>query len=300
MAIGIDQTLNAPRILLTGATSQIGVFIIPRLVKAGFQVLAVSRNGKPSQWPVYAQVQWLNVSEAIETAMDCQYLLSAGPMELTQRLLSAGKRFKSAVVFSSSSVVSKIDSGNQAERDQIEAMLATESALLQMASKRGFKLTLLKPTLIYGCGLDTNISRLAGWIRRFGFMPVNGRASGLRQPVHADDLASVAVRALLFEKELPPELFLAGGETISYSDMLKGIFKALDKKPRLVHLPQWLFILIISLVRAVKKGQGLNSEMVRRQQVDLVFDDQPARDLLDYDPRPYSPDESDFSMPELS
>jgi NAD(P)-dependent dehydrogenase (short-subunit alcohol dehydrogenase family) len=64
MALGSDQTLNAPRLVLTGASSQIGVFAIPRLIKAGFHVLAVSRKGKPEVYPSFDQVQWLSESEA--------------------------------------------------------------------------------------------------------------------------------------------------------------------------------------------------------------------------------------------
>jgi hypothetical protein len=39
--------------------------------------------------------------------------------------------------------------------------------------------------------------------------------------------------------------------------------------------------------------------MVKRQNVDLVFDDREARELLGYDPRPFAPAESDFSIPEF-
>jgi nucleoside-diphosphate-sugar epimerase len=65
-----------------------------------------------------------------------------------------------------------------------------------MCALRQLVLTLLRPTLIYGCGLDQNISRLARIIRLCRCMLVAGQARGLRQPVHADDLAALAVAAL--------------------------------------------------------------------------------------------------------
>ena len=299
MATGTDQAIKTSGLLLTGASSQIGVFAIPRLVSAGFRVFAVSRKGKPEGYPAYEQVEWLNEDDALQVSKKCQYLLSAGPMELAKKFLETAKQFQTVVVFSSSSVESKQESGNPKERNQIKGMLALESELRLFAQSRGIKLVIFRPTLIYGCGLDTNISRLANLIRRYGFMPVNGKAVGLRQPVHADDLASVAVSAMLSRDVLPPVLYLTGGDTLSYSEMVSRIFKALGKPARLVRVPQWLLVLLAKFANTFNVGGGVNSEMVRRQQLDLVFDDRQARELLSYDPRPFSPVEGDFSLPRI-
>lgn len=298
MAIGTDQTL-APRVLLIGASSQIGVFAIPRLLKAGFSVCAVSRGGRPANYPQFTQVDWLNENQALKAIRDCQYLVSAGPMELAQKFLTVGEQFKSAVVFSSTSVETKLASEDDRERAQMQSMLQCESTLQKLAESKSIKLLILRPTLVYGCGLDTNISRLADWVRRFGVMPVNGRAGGLRQPVHADDLAAVVVDALLTTETLPNVLTVAGGETLSYADMVGKIFTALGKPVRLVRLPEWLFVLLVNTANSLKAGGGINSEMVRRQAVDMVFDDQPARELLGYNPRPFNPADTDFSLPDF-
>jgi len=211
MAVGSDKALNTPTVLVTvtGATGQIGVFAIPQLLRAGFRVLAVSRNGKPGHFPVMEQVDWLTHTDALQAGKTCEYLLSAGPMELALSILTACKKFRSVVIFSSSSVISKQNSPNPVEKKQIQDMLSVESQLESMAASRACKLVIFRPTMIYGCGLDSNISRLAGWIRRFGLLPVNGNANGKRQPVHADDLAAAAVTALNCRNPLPKNLVLA-------------------------------------------------------------------------------------------
>lgn len=297
MAIGTDQTITPRRLLLLGASSQIGVFAIPRLIEAGFHVLAVSRKGKPQEFPAYDQVEWLSEAESAKVSASCQYLLSTGPMQLAQEFLTTDQQFQSAVVFSSSSVETKQESANLAEREQIRDMLALESELQLGAETMGVKLVIFRPTLIYGCGLDTNISRLAKWIRRFGFMPVNGKATGLRQPVHADDLAEAATSALLSKRNLPPVLYLCGSETLSYSEMVSRIFPAVGKPERILRLPQWLFVMLVKLVKIFASGGSVNEEMVRRQLIDLVFDDSQAKALLGYDSRPFIPQEEDFSLP---
>jgi nucleoside-diphosphate-sugar epimerase len=299
MAGGADQTLSPPTVLLAGASSQIGVFAIPRLLDLGFDIIAVSRSGRPPGWPDIERVEWLDESAAIRAAAGCRYLLSAGPMDLAHRLLQALDQLKDVVVFSSTSLVTKAGSENPFENAQVKQLQELESELQSHARARAIRLVIFRPTLVYGCGLDANISRLANWIQRFGFMPVNGQAAGLRQPVHADDLAAVAAKALLTERELPPVFNVAGGEVLSYAELVSRIFPAVGKPVRLLRLPEWLFVLVVKIAGLFRLAGGLNAEMVRRQAFDLVFDDNEARESLDHNPRSFNPIDSDFSLPDL-
>jgi len=292
------------KVLLTGASGQIGWFAIPRLISAGFAVIAVSRKGQPDGYPVIDGVEWLTQTEAVRVCGECRYLLSAGPMGVAKTFLAQGVHFHTAVIFSSSSVVTKRESANVTEKTQMQELLALEKTLLAMAENSteksaGLKLVIFRPTLVYGCGLDTNISRLANWIHRWGFIPVNGRAAGLRQPVHADDLAVVAVAAMQCENRLPGILPLAGGSTLSYSEMVNSIFAAMGRPPRVLRLPQWLFGLFAQALQVLNPASGINSEMVKRQAIDLIFDDRQARELLNYKPRQFEPASSDFSLPDF-
>ena len=91
MAVDTDQTIARPVVLLTGASSQIGVFAIPRLVEAGYRVFAVTRTGRPAGYPSFEQVNWLSESDALKDIENCQFLLSAGPLELAAKFLQALK-----------------------------------------------------------------------------------------------------------------------------------------------------------------------------------------------------------------
>ena len=65
-------------------------------------------------------------------------------------------------------------------------------------------------TMIYDGVTDGNIAAIAAFIRRRGWFPVAGPARGLRQPVHAADVAAACLAAL--EKApLPQTVYAVSG-----------------------------------------------------------------------------------------
>ena len=54
-----------------------------------------------------------------------------------------------------------------------------------------------------------------------------------------------------------------------------------------------------SHVSLISSYPGVRSEMVRRQRLDLVFDDRQARKLLNYKPRVFAPVLQDFHLPDF-
>ena len=290
--------MSRQRVILLGATGQIGVFAIPRLVSAGFDVVAVSRKGKPAWYPELEGVEWIRL-EALESGAvgRADMLVSAGPIRIATGMISRCAGLKRAVIFSTSSVFSKLESHDRRERRNMQQILMDEAELSHACEAQGITLSLYRPTLIYGCGIDGNVSWLAKWIRKFGIVPIAGEASGLRQPVHADDLAAAAVTTLASDKPLALDVPLCGGSILSFREMIEAIFRALDKPVRIVSIPKKLFTTITYVSRLVPKLRGVRPEMVRREGKDLVFDDSTPREVLGYDPRPFAPGPAEFSLP---
>ena len=65
-----------------------------------------------------------------------------------------------------------------------------------VAAERGIACTVFRPTLIYGAGTDRSLAPIARFARRWRVLPVPLGANGLRQPVHARDLAAACVAVL--------------------------------------------------------------------------------------------------------
>jgi nucleoside-diphosphate-sugar epimerase len=287
-------------VLVTGASSQLGIFLLPRLEAAGYGVIALSRRAPPTPFQVTESVTWIHPDSGIDTLAAPECLVSCGPLELACELIGGVPSLRRVVAFSSSSVLSKQSSSNPAEKELMAEMSDQEDRLQRLCRKRDLPLLLLRPTMIYGCGQDRNVSLLAALAERTGFIPVAGRAAGLRQPVHADDLAELAVTAIVSENPVNLVSEVGGGSTLTYRDMASLIARSVTEKSRLISLPPGLMFLAVSALSRLGPWRGLNAEMVRRQSTDLVFDDSALREALSYDPRPFEPTSVDFKVPEYA
>lgn len=199
-------------------------------------------------------------------------------------LESAGAR--RLVALSSTSRFTKRDSAAAAERALAARLAAAEEEVLDWAQARGIAATILRPTLIYDGIHDRNVTAIADFIRRFGFYPVAGAAAGLRQPLHADDVAAACLAAIGCDG-LRDTYEISGGETLPYHEMVRRIFAWLGRPPRLARIP-------LPLVRAalpvanLLPGLASLATMAVRMNEDLVFDHAAAARDFGFQPRSFA------------
>lgn len=283
-------------VLVTGATGQIGYSVVRACVERGIPVVAVSRTAPPSWAAALNGVRWhrhdLSVSAlAVEPAV--ARWVHCAPLGLAARVVAAMPGLKHAVAFSSTSVLVKRDSPDRRERAVVAQLLDGEARFSGSCEERAVGWTLLRPTLIYGRGMDQNLSRLARWAGRMPFFPLAYGGRGLRQPVHAGDLAQAALTALERPESNRRSYVLAGGTTLSYRDMVGAVYRSVGRTPRFLRLPGGLLTV---LIRGFA-GPQVPWAMVGRMGQDLVFDDCLAREELGYDPRPFVPDAATWEPP---
>jgi nucleoside-diphosphate-sugar epimerase len=301
MSAGIRADAPAT-VAVTGAASQVGFFLLPRLVAAGMQVVAVSRRPQAEAaadfgraWPRQDAVRWVRADLERTTddgwAEGCAAWIHLGPLSLVPAVLdrAAAPSVRRMVAFGSTSRFTKARSTHPREQRIVADLAAGEAAMASSCALRDIGWTLFRPTLIYGAGLDRNVMVIAGAIRRFGFFPLVGSGLGLRQPVHADDLAAACVSALGSPASVDRAYDLSGGEVLAYRDMVMRISDASGRRPRLLPVPVHVVGLALWCLSRLPRYRDFNIEMARRMAEDMVFPhDSAARDL-DYRPRRFQP-----------
>jgi nucleoside-diphosphate-sugar epimerase len=194
---------------------------------------------------------------------------------------------KHVVAISSTSRFTKRVSSDPIEKALAERLAESEEHLVAWAKKENLTFTILRPTLVYGLGRDKNVSVIAGFIQRFAFFPLFGAARGLRQPVHAQDVALCCRAALSAEKAFNRSYNISGGEILTYREMIKLIFSALGRKPRFVTLPLWIFRVTVFCLRVLPPFRHWSTAMAERMNKDLVFDHEDARRDIGFSPRTF-------------
>jgi nucleoside-diphosphate-sugar epimerase len=217
-------------------------------------------------------------------------ILSAAPIWLLPSVLPGLLKSCPArlVAFSSTSRFTKIDSDILYERQLAQQLMRGESEIERICEIAGVRWTILRPTLIYAEGRDRNVSRLAGLIHRIGFLPLAGRGEGLRQPVHADDLAAGAIAAANSPLAANKAYNLTGGETLTYREMAGRIFDALGRRRIVISLPVWMWRAAFAMAKPLLPGASAGMGM--RMAENLVFDSGPAKADFGWAPRPFEPD----------
>jgi len=272
--------------LVIGATGLVGGYLLHHLARSGQKPYAMSRSphtDDEANWIVgdLEDVQTLppGVTTLYCTA-DAKLLASALP-----RLLAPSVR--RVVAFSSTSVMTKMDSEIAGEREAMKRLAEAEEMIGRTCEAHGVAWTILRPTIIYAEGRDQNLTPLSRLIGRFGFMPVVGGGTGLRQPVHAEDLALGAIAAAESAATANKIYALPGGDTLTYKEMIGRVFDGMKLPRRIVPIPALLWRAVF--VWAGRLFPGANVAMGIRMMQDMAFDARPAVTDFGWQPRGFHP-----------
>ena len=157
--------------------------------------------------------------------------------------------------------------------------ISIEKSLLTNHSK----ITILRPSLIYGTGedpltggdkkRDRKIWKIVKFIQKYNYFFVFGSGKTLLQPVHCKDLGEAYYSVLLNKKNTIGKNYnLSGRNKISYLSMIKTISNYLEKKIIIIHIPIWLSFITVKALNIIPViNISINTEQIVRMNEDRVF-----------------------------
>lgn len=266
---------------VTGATSQLGYFLLPQLIARGEAVVALSRRAQPAHG---AEMDWRvgDIESLGPLATPPSRIVSFGPLPGLAGWLRRAGPIEGArlVAVSSMSAESKRASPVAAERHISQVLRDAEAAVAQECERRGIAWTVLRPTLVYGAGLDRNFTPLVHCARRWRVFPLP-RARGLRQPVHAQDVASAALAAL--DTPVRDIVPIGGGERLTVAETYSRVRASIGVATLGVAIPA------VAARCAPLLPPALQGALSRLDQ-DLVADNSRLQASLGITPRGFAPD----------
>jgi nucleoside-diphosphate-sugar epimerase len=234
-----------------------------------------------------ARVHVLNDDKA-KSAAEFDRVNVAVTLELARQAVSSGVR---RFVFLSSIGVN----GVQTDRDKpfteadppnphnpyADSKLKAEQGLLDLSTKTGLEVVIIRPPLVYGPGVRANFAALMRAVQRGWPLPL-AFVHNLRSMVAMDNLVSFIATCIDHPQAVNGTFLVSDGQDISSPDLVRGLARALGVSARLVPVP-------ISALKFVGGTLG-RSDVIQRVCGNLRVDISKARRVLAWEP-PISMDE---------
>lgn len=271
--------------VVIGGSGTVGRYIVEHLVASGEKPIVLTRSERTDP-----DINWFrgDLEEPLQLpASETIYCTASADLFGTALPGLISPMLKRVVVFTSTSLVTKMNSEIDSERVLLSRLANAERIIEEICGRAGIGWTILRPTLIYAEGNDKNITRMSHTIRKLRFMPLAGKGDGKRQPVHAEDLAVAAIAAARSPAAVNKVYSLAGTETITYREMVGRVFDGLGMPRVIVPLPVNVWKAAFAIAKPF--FPDFNAAMGTRMSQDMTFDTAPAQRDLAWSPREFRP-----------
>jgi nucleoside-diphosphate-sugar epimerase len=296
------------RALVTGATGFVGAALCPVLAQHGYAVRAARRAlvpaagraldevavgdvGLDTDWSAALQdVQAVvhlaaRVHVMRETATDPLAEFRRANVVATARLareaaVAGVRRF---VYVSSIKVNGERTVGSAFTADGVphpedayaQSKLEAEQVLREIGERTGLEIVIVRPPLVYGPGVKGNFLSLLRWVDRGLPLPL-GRCDNRRSLVGITNLVDLLASCVVHPAAAGRVFLAADGEDLSTPELVRRLARVLDRRARLVPVPQsWLRVAASMLGRA-----GMYERLCGSLQVDI----RDARQVLGWAP----------------
>ena len=275
------------RTLVFGLSGQLGDALLPHIDARLEPVLAISRSEQAD----HPGIRWQRgtLQEFGDAPAECERILSLGPLDAFAEWVERTRpRVARVVAIGSTGVRDKRESPDPIDRDEAQRLAHAEASLFAFGQVNCTDVTVLRPTLLYGTGRDRSLTPLAHRARRWRGLPWPRSATGLRSPVHVDDVAQAVLACLDAPASHGRAFDLPGGEVLAFDAMVTRHLQRHAPGARLLRVPDTAFQAALAAAGLAGKG-GRAKGWLWRARRDQDAEPHPARAAFGYMPRRFEP-----------
>ena len=126
-----------------------------------------------------------------------------------------------------------------------------EEVLRDISSRSSLEIVIIRPPLVYGPGVKGNMLSLMRYVDRGYPLPFGG-INNKRSFISLDNLVDVILTSAIKAECAGQTFLVSDGEDLSTSELIKLIAGAMNRKPRLINIPEKALSVIGSMVPVLR------------------------------------------------
>ena len=294
------------RALVTGAGGFVGSHLVPAIIDAGHDVVALVRSEASvalvERRPTSVQRARLTTRRGDVTdrsslpaaldGVDAIVHLAALPRDwdggASLRLVNTEGTRNLVKAATDAGVRRFVHLGALGVADEPDLHYASSKAkAMALVRASGLEWTILSPSLLFG-PRDGFFNILAGLVRLSpGVTPITGRGDARFQPLAIEDLARIVVRVLADPATTGTEYLLGGPRTWTYREIMGEVLRGMGTRRALLPVP----VPAIRLVAGAMETLGMRwfpvaTDQLRQLKLDNTGPADGVRDAFGFEPRP--------------
>lgn len=271
------------KVFVTGATGFTGSYVVPLLLKNGFEVRCLRREGSDHSVLTQPEIEWalgdLSDSRALyASTQGTDALVNVASLGFghADSILRAAEDagIQRAIFISTTAIFTRLNAKSK------KARLAAEAAI----ETSGLKYTILRPTMIYGSPRDRNMWRLIRFLRYSPIVPVFGDGNYLQQPIYVEDVAQAIVGCLCNDQTIGKSYNIAGKFPLTYNQVIDTIARQLNKRIWKVHIPSSPVVSFLKFLERLHLPFPIKAEQVLRLNENKNFSYEEAKRAFGFTP----------------
>ena len=292
-------------IFVTGASGFVGSHLVPALIDAGHDVLALVRDDDAADEVTHrldaAQRARIETRRGDVTAPDTLASAIAGAgavlhLAALPRDWDGGASLRLVNTEGTRNVIAAARAAGVRRFVHLGAMGVVDEPELHYASSKaramalvresGLDWTILSPSLLFG-PRDGFFNILAGLVRMSpGVVPITGTGEARFQPLAIEDLARATVLTFEDDATIGHEYELGGPRVWTYRELMEEVLRGMGTRRLMVPVPVALIRLVAAAAEAVRLPFPVATDQLRQLRYDNVGPLDGVRTAFGFEPRP--------------